>query len=50
MGFDFPGANLEGQHTSVIFVNPAIIIPANLALGPIAIVGKNGSGDYCIRA
>lgn len=47
---DFSGASLKAKHGSVIFVNPAVMISLNIAMGPAIITVKNGSGGYWIRA
>ncbi|KOS45385.1 hypothetical protein ACN38_g3676 [Penicillium nordicum] len=50
-GLDFSGASLNGQKASVIFVNPMIVDAWNLKMiAPVAVVTKNGSGGYWIRA
>ncbi|KAJ6023679.1 hypothetical protein N7540_004476 [Penicillium herquei] len=49
-GLDFSGASIERAKASVILFNPLVSIPLNAALGPIAIVAKDGLGDYWIRA
>ncbi|KGO68258.1 hypothetical protein PITC_046820 [Penicillium italicum] len=47
---DFSGASLNHQTASVIFVNPMIVNTWNLTIAPVAVVTKNGSGGYWIRA
>lgn len=49
-GLDFSGANLRGQKVSVIFVNSMIVNEWDLKIAPVAVVMKNGSGGYWIRA
>ncbi|KAJ6143545.1 hypothetical protein N7471_002998 [Penicillium samsonianum] len=49
-GLDFSGASLNGQKASVIFANPMIVNAWNLTIAPVAVVTKNGSGGYWIRA
>ncbi|CAG8907834.1 unnamed protein product [Penicillium egyptiacum] len=49
-GLDFSGASLNGQKAPVIFVNPMIVNTWNLTIAPVAVVMKNGSGGYWIRA
>lgn len=49
-GLDFSGASLRGQKAPVIFVNPMIVNAWDLKIAPVAVVTKNGSGGYWIRA
>lgn len=49
-GLDFSGASLHGQRASVIFVSPMIVNTWNITIAPVAVVTKNGSGCYWIRA
>jgi hypothetical protein len=49
-GLDFSGASLNGKKASVIFVNPMIVNNWHLTIAPVAIVTKNGSGGYWMRA
>ncbi|OQE73510.1 hypothetical protein PENNAL_c0086G07654, partial [Penicillium nalgiovense] len=49
-GLDFSGASLHGKKASVIFVNPMIVNNWHLTIAPVAIVTKNGSEGYWIRA
>ncbi|KGO46570.1 hypothetical protein PEX1_036320 [Penicillium expansum] len=47
---DFSAASRSGQKAPVIFVNPMIVNTWNLTIAPVAVVTKNGSGGYWIRA
>ncbi|OQD63446.1 hypothetical protein PENPOL_c009G01659 [Penicillium polonicum] len=49
-GLDFSGASLNGQKALVIFVNSMIVNAWGLNIAPVAVVTKNGSGGYWIRA
>ncbi|CRL22868.1 unnamed protein product [Penicillium camemberti] len=49
-GLDFSGASLRGQKAPVTFVNPMIVNAWDLKIAPVAVVTKNGSGGYWIRA
>ncbi|KAJ5826907.1 hypothetical protein N7447_003670 [Penicillium robsamsonii] len=49
-GLDFSGARLNGQKASVVFVNPMIVNTLKLNIVPVAVVTKDGSGGYWIRA
>ncbi|EKV05791.1 Chloramphenicol acetyltransferase-like domain [Penicillium digitatum] len=47
---DFSGASVDRRKPSVLFVNPMIVNTWNLTIAPVAVVTKNGSGGYWIRA
>jgi hypothetical protein len=46
---DFSRASPNGKKPSISFVNPAVSVHMNLILGPIALLAKNGLGDYWVR-
>ncbi|KAJ5158368.1 uncharacterized protein N7500_008019 [Penicillium coprophilum] len=49
-GLDLSGASLSEKKPSVVFVNPMIVHKLNFTLVPVAVVAKDGSGGYWIRA
>ncbi|KAJ5382565.1 hypothetical protein N7517_000476 [Penicillium concentricum] len=49
-GLDFSGAIPNRQKASVLFVNPMIVNTLKLNIVPVAVVTKDGSGGYWIRA
>ncbi|OQE04993.1 hypothetical protein PENVUL_c028G05678 [Penicillium vulpinum] len=49
-GLEFSGASLNGKRAPVVFVNPMIVNTWRLNIIPVAVVTKNGSRGYWIRA